>query len=1260
MGVINDSSADVTSLFKFYHTDTSKFYPEASGASEYVDTLFAVTGHTSTTTNQTIIKFVKDSGGTWESTTLIDAVTSAALSITGITPGDLVRFLDKVYYSNYEHDVLQLRPRSSSGDTDENYVFKAGLPDPNAERVINRCDETAEWTKGGSGTSEAGIDKSPLHRLEGSGSLYLTQETDGETTTLTYSITAMESATLNLNTFKDGTTASDSDFIALDIFRFNKDAISEITLDLTSGGWTNYYSCTIISTPTTTLPSGETWNLFHPHQTTFNAKWNVNPLDNQMFNMRIQRAWFRLVGSPTGWSAISTFRVSLKGNSRASGDTPAKICIDNVRLLKTPPVATSYRCQWATFEPQESGSSTGWIKNCAAGTKSTFNSFLAREGVYCLEVSPDTTGTACEALTFDSGKDLATFPDGVTATTSDVLKINLSWKGIAVGNWTAWNLWKCPKFRFYDSANAYRSVNMGVVASLKGGGAELSVRFRPESGVAPWSAAVTAAPDWTDITRIHVFGPSSTDGLAGTIQPYYVDDMRLERPEVMMPVDTFEPLGLYAIDAGSTFLGAVLKDYGELVEMVGEAAKWLWSSLKYQTYGMGHKQYPDYEHSSIGIAGCRLTAYGSKTFGITFHYPAKPIDLTTYKVAEALWPPEWDFPNKWGVVEFVEITAGASDKFEMWIASPDIKTVQDVTIKIHGDVGGALNRDSYYEYTIHGQEMAAKLREQAKQDKETEETMGSITQIFNSDGENRKEDLATLYGTLTNPNQAGEVKEFVSNAIRYLGKDRGGWPSSVFSWKRSDMIAVKHDSAAPDLTSVRGWSIEVTSNGGEATIVVDNLVMIKEGALKGSYHYKLLMEDDEGFLSSSSEPSIVRKVDRKDIVLTKIYTPSEHDLKRVKNKRIYRIGGMSTEWKHVADMAPDATKLVDKVSDEDTGLIMPPDAYAPPKAKVMTSIANCMYYGNVVDRFDNKIPYRMYKSEAFCPFRVSDFSCIDIPEKKGSGITGLADYYNHIVIWTSDSMWTTARGLSTPVKRSSKGNIARRSIVVSDYGIIWLSRDGLMIGDISSVNDRFFAPINSLFEDYTETELSTAVGVMIDKFYYLFYNFSDAGTGDAIVCKLDEGTFSELTGPFDVRSICKWDGSGDYNDVYYGRSSGKIYKMFDGEDDDGTAISTILQTKDFSTPGIQYDKFMRAFYVSTANLGTANATLTPTIYADQSHTATLSVITATSTNVKTYAEKSSQGAVGTHLGVKVDGVGRHKITQMLMKIQPEEDSEYSP
>jgi hypothetical protein len=1311
MASINPSSARVTALYKYYHTDQSKFYPVINSADEYPHELYAATRHSaygkvgatiSTNWATSIIRLIHSGGGATQLKTLglrdpkADTLTSATAimaitsSGTAYFTGDFQRLGDKVYYNHYDtgwnnNGVFQIRPRTSAQDTAANCIFRAGIPDPNAFTVIERMEDKSAWLyAAGAGVGSAANDRSPLHKFYGPAGVVFTQQTDGATATITFTA----STAINLNSFNDGTSAGPSDYIAFNVYRWGKGSIADLRIEISTGGFTGfYYWAPITMTPTSTLQNPEdnsNWDAYDFRQSTIMAEWGLNPYDHQMFKVRIPRkafAWSQAKVAEEVWSAVTNVRFTLRGNSQASSTFPAKVTINNLRLEKSPPIPRPFGIQWLEFEREECGSSTGWLST-ASGTTLTFNYHLARQGVACIEVPPaggvDGSKVSLSpvlSIDFSAARDLVTFSDGTTAGASHVLKIDLFSKGATNTGLTFAN-WTKPKIRFITggsgSANYYE-VKFAMGSILRGGGITRAVKFNPDSG-SDWTKG-GAGCTWTSVDRIEIYGQYYT-GI--TAWRYFMDNLRIERPNASKPVNVFEPVDLLALDASDYLAESYLGNNAAGVwDATTDVVSWWFKWMKYRTHGYGYAIYPDYEHSSIGISSLRLVNHGSKPFGMTIEVdPTKwanitipAADLSQYTIATWTTTFAFDWPNKFGFLEFTTISASDDDEFSLWIASPDPQAVSEIVIKLHGGIAatGRSDPNNFWEYRISGHELWAKWKDQQNKEKEVKEVAKYIKKGIQNF---KKYGLKSLTGLPTGTLGQDQLSEYIDVGMQYLGKDRGGWPCGTFTWRRKDMLlqrasfttGLEGTGGTPTWDNIRGHTFEVIGSGGKAEVCFDNFFMKTKGALNGTYYYKMMMEDDDGFLSPSTSPSEKVQVEEQNVQLENIYIPSEADKLKVPAKRIYRIGGSSSEWRHTMTIDVLRDKCYDNKPDEDLGLLAPPDAYSPPQAKVMKAIGNMMYYGNIRTRYNEVLPYRLYRSEPYCAYRVSEFDEIDLPESKGAGINGIGGWYNHVLIWTSDSMYTCDPTLSQPpVYRYNEGCIAKRSIAVSDYGVIWLSRNGLMLGDISKVDETFFRPINVLFGTYTETELADAIGFVRGNYYYLFY---DHANGKGICCYLPERLFSELSGPFDVYSAYVCNGGDDNDLVYYGRNSGEICRMFYGMKDNDTAITTTLRSKDFTEPGIMYDKYLSAHYLVGANMYPAAATNTTTLltvnaYCNQTSVDTMPVISAGGTTaLRAYANKAIQGDWGQLLGFGISGTNRHKITELALKIEPEQDTEY--
>ena len=1273
MAPINEMSAPVTALFKFYHTDTSKFLTAVATATQYPHDFFAVTVHSTTTTSRTMIHFAKDSAGVWISTRMNDAAHQSAVEITGSAIGSFQRVMDRVYFGDEENDLKMIIPRRSAGDTNVNTVYRAGIADPNAELVIERMISLDNWVTTGDGTQSASLDRMPTHRLFGDAAVSIEQVVAAKSVSTTYYL----ADTADLSTFTDGTTIGANDYISFNLFRFAKKPISQLILyincDSTVATWTNNFYVPIVlpyNAELTDLESSALWSAYDFRQNTIMAEWQLNPYDNQFFRVRIRKAWFAKTGTPT-WTSVHKFRFEMLAGDAATASNPAKVTINDLKVLKAPPTPLPYRIQWLQCEESESGSTLGWQFTAAHATVSKFNRQMAKQGVSCLKINGGGANSPVASLDFATPRDFVTFADGLTANTSCLLRYELAWRGLGkVGQLIVgaaglyeWAKYTLPKIRFKEGAN-YKECKIGINAALRGGGIPQQVRFNTAEATI-WSGS-GGAMDWTAVDRVEIYGPiyNST-----AIESYYfLDDIRLEWPKAMRPVNVFEPVDLHLMNAATEFTKAYLPAFATVAEYANAFGQAFLRATKYKTHGFGQMVYPDYEHSSFGLSGLTLQCGGgSQPFGVTLEIDptllagTAPIDLDNFYVMSLNPTFEFSPPKKWGFIQFEQIPGSVNDEFEIWVAMPYRKNqdIAELIIKLHGN-DGSDNADmkNYWEYRITGQQLGSVMADTAK---EVKLVAQQAQWSLNALEDKRLNDLVTISNTIKN--NPKDVQNFVAQTVKYLGKDRGGWYSGTFKWKKSDMLLVRDGASTnqPVWSDIRGQTFEITSIGGGGMLAIDNFMMKKYGSLEGTYWYKLLLQDDQGFLSPSSEPTEKVHAERENIQLNDIYVPNARDTVRVLNKQLYRLGGSSTEWRHVGDLAPWQQTYLDDKRDQDVGVIMPPEAYGPPKAKIIKAIGNTMFYANITDRVGMKWPYRMYRSEGFCPFRVDDFAAIDIPERKGSGITGLEEWFQYIMVWTQDGMYSTDKLLTqTPVKRSDKGCIADKSIQVTPQGVIWLSRDGLMMGNISQTDEKFFLPINPIFDGYTEDQLATAIGVYRDNYYYLFFDPSNTNGGRVVCCYLPDRLFSEFQSKaLDVKSVCMWQGADDNNLIYFGRTNGEIAQFLDGETDNGTAIVSEFRSKDFTQPGIQYDKFSKALYLSAAKLsGSVNSTLKPYFLANQSNVDTAPVISAESTALKTFVSKAVQGDYGTHLGVACSASHRHKITEMVYKIITEEDIEF--
>src|SRR5574343_10799 len=271
MGVLNEQSAAITALYKYSHSDTSRFLPTVATATESPHEIYAVTKSTSNATKSCIIRMVRDSASVWKKLTLADPNNTAVYTegtVSGLTSGVFARMLGHTYYSNGVDEIKQIRARQSAGDDTAKYLYTAGVPDPNSKLNYSSLDDTSDSTySAGTGAGSATVTRSIQHRREGRGAVSFSQETPGKTATLTITGT-----NVNWQTFSDAQTATGNDYFACEVYRFDKEPIDALYIRCKPDN-SNSYTAYIAYKSSLDNPfsATSTWENWHPSQSTQQA-----------------------------------------------------------------------------------------------------------------------------------------------------------------------------------------------------------------------------------------------------------------------------------------------------------------------------------------------------------------------------------------------------------------------------------------------------------------------------------------------------------------------------------------------------------------------------------------------------------------------------------------------------------------------------------------------------------------------------------------------------------------------------------------------------------------------------------------------------------------------------------------------------------------------------------------------------------------------------------------------------------------------------
>jgi len=500
------------------------------------------------------------------------------------------------------------------------------------------------------------------------------------------------------------------------------------------------------------------------------------------------------------------------------------------------------------------------------------------------------------------------------------------------------------------------------------------------------------------------------------------------------------------------------------------------------------------------------------------------------------------------------------------------------------------------------------------------------------------------------------------------GRNEDGSVTHVIRWRRSEFVPKPSMDADIPWDQCVGFSIEVVPKPGQTVqVAFDNWYIHTKGALSGNYWYAYTFTDSTGEESAPSSLSPMVAADGQNVYLRNLpaYWPPE-----VQALNIYRTGGSQTTWNKVGQIgrrstSQQQTTWVDTVPDSEVGMVMPQMFEAPPKSFVMRLSGDRMIYANVWDKFNRRRPSRVYISEPYYPGRCSVGMIRDFNPNDGDEITAHAYFAGYDVIFKNNSIWTMNAPDYIPVLRSGRlGCVAKRSVAVTDGGVLFLSSEGPAFFNIHEASSNIGLVVRPLFEQYPVSVLARAVGFVHDNFYWLFYGKNNE---EALVLHIPTKIWTQAKFRVSaseifarVSSVTK---SKKTDQIWVGTldntSNGKyvfdFLKNGDGYTpiytDIGNAITSLFETgrHDLETGEIQ--KNLKALYVRYAKLGTASATITITPVSEQTDqgsgaSSPLPSLTAASTTPATRVMTPNVGNNGFTQGLAISGTGRYVISML--------------
>lgn len=216
------------------------------------------------------------------------------------------------------------------------------------------------------------------------------------------------------------------------------------------------------------------------------------------------------------------------------------------------------------------------------------------------------------------------------------------------------------------------------------------------------------------------------------------------------------------------------------------------------------------------------------------------------------------------------------------------------------------------------------------------------------------------------------------------------------------------------------------------------------------------------------------------------------------------------------------------------------------------------------------------------------------PTGNGQKITGLLEQLNALPIFTDDSVerfvGTDKDNFEFKNSYSTEGNIAIRSLVNCDNLLVYLGFNGINYFDGVS-SGIFSKALNKYIRDninYSYAHLSCAT--YFDNKYLLCIPTGESAVPNTTIY-FDFATKSYGIYSFAFSCFSKWDKGGDGLSLKGGSNTiGRIYKVFDGLDDDGSAITAYddIEPIDLGLPEV-YKQWYSIFIKVKTTDGTALA-----------------------------------------------------------------------
>jgi hypothetical protein len=377
---------------------------------------------------------------------------------------------------------------------------------------------------------------------------------------------------------------------------------------------------------------------------------------------------------------IKYIKFHLKHDADTESEEAARVTVDNIRLLKTPPIPSQLQIQVATCDAQEM-----WTSDLGLGLIPN-NVPFSTEGVSCKQLGLGVTGT----YEWTGTRDFSQYGEGTAVQGSDVITFDVGGELEIKGN-------VATVMTFTDNlGNAvYGAFTVfGDLANMQQRHIHIQ-DFYPILG---------ENFDWSSVSKMSVTNAAGAD-FPGAFNTLYIDNIRITPSSAAKTINKFMPLDLIIGDALNK---GVEHFFGQnsVIDVITDLLFYAYVKFTRKWVGQGQVTYPDYTHGRYKVGpqddyhktlpclGMQVYAGGELTITISqdddlTEYDALNLNLDGFSLARP-YNNEGDFLG----LDWVEIPATPEDEFSIWFSTMKMKTISKITIRLYANANATYEADT--------------------------------------------------------------------------------------------------------------------------------------------------------------------------------------------------------------------------------------------------------------------------------------------------------------------------------------------------------------------------------------------------------------------------------------------------------------------------------------------------------------------------------------------------------------------------------------